>query len=322
MNEWIGLGLGLIALYFGAEALVKGGAGLALRLGLTPLVIGLTVIAYGTSSPEMVVSVQAAQAGNGAISIGNVVGSNICNIALILGLCALISPLRADLQIVRREVPIMIGVAVLAVLILADGRIARWEGAVLLAGLVAYTYVTVRQARAATAAAAAGADQAGFPEELGQGKPLGLGLSIVAVVGGLGVLVVGSHLFVQGAVTLASRWGMSEMAIGLTIVAVGTSMPELATSLLAAIKRQGDVAIGNIVGSNIFNVLGILGVAALVRPLEAPTLSWVDLGMMIAVSVALLPVVRSGGRISRGEGAVMLAVYVAYTWWLLRQSGA
>ncbi|MCU0792910.1 MAG: calcium/sodium antiporter [Opitutaceae bacterium] len=322
MNEWIGLGLGLIALYFGAEALVKGGAGLALRLGLTPLVIGLTVIAYGTSSPEMVVSVQAAQAGNGAISIGNVVGSNICNIALILGLCALISPLRADLQIVRREVPIMIGVAVLAVLILADGRIARWEGAVLLAGLVLYTYVTVRQARAATAASAAASDQAGFPEELGQGKPLGLGLSIVAVVGGLAVLVVGSHFFVQGAVTLASNWGMSEMAIGLTIVAVGTSMPELATSLLAAIKRQGDVAIGNIVGSNIFNVLGILGVAAMVSPLEAPTLSWVDLGAMVAVSVALLPVVRSGGRISRGEGAVMLAVYVAYTWWLLRQSGA
>jgi cation:H+ antiporter len=319
MNEWIGLGLGLIALYFGAEALVKGGAGLALRLGLTPLVIGLTVIAYGTSSPEMVVSVQAAQAGNGAISVGNVVGSNICNIALILGLCALISPLRADLQIIRREVPIMIGVAVLALLVLIDGHIARWEGGLLLLGLIAYTAITVRQARAATAAAA---KEAGFPDELGQGKPMGLGMSILAVVGGLAVLVVGSHLFVEGAITLASRWGMSQMAIGLTIVAVGTSLPELATSLLAAIKRQGDVAIGNIVGSNIFNVLGILGVAALVKPLDAPDLSWVDLGMMVAVSVALLPVVRSGSRISRLEGAVLLAVYVGYTVWLLRQSGA
>ena len=311
MNEWIGLGLGLIALYFGAEALVKGGAGLALRLGLTPLVIGLTVIAFGTSSPEMVVSVQAAHASNGAIAIGNVVGSNICNIALILGLCALISPLRADLQIIRREVPIMIGVAVLALLILADGHVARWEGGILLAGLIAYTLLTVKQARATTV-------EAGFPQELGQGKPLGLGLSIVGVVGGLALLVIGSHLFVEGAVTLATHWGMSQMAIGLTIVAVGTSLPELATSLLAAIKRQGDVAIGNIVGSNIFNVLGILGVAALVQPLEAPELAWADLGVMLLVSVALLPVVRSGGRISRLEGAVLLAAYLGYTFWLLR----
>lgn len=320
MNEWIGLGLGLIALYFGAESLVKGGAGLALRLGLTPLVIGLTVIAFGTSSPEMVVSVQAAHSGNGAIAIGNIVGSNISNIALIIGLCALISPLRANLQVIRREVPIMIGVAVLALLVLADGRVVRWEGAILLAGLIAYTLLTVKQARAASAEEAASG--AGFPEELGQGKPLGLGLSIVAVVGGLAVLVVGSHLFVEGAVTLATRWGMSQMAIGLTIVAVGTSLPEMATSLLAAIKRQGDVAIGNIVGSNIFNVLGILGVAALVQPLDAPELAWVDLGMMLLVSIALLPVVRSGGRISRGEGAVLLAIYGGYTFWLLRQSAA
>lgn len=316
MNEWISLGLGLIALYFGAEALVKGGAGLALRLGLTPLVIGLTVIAFGTSSPELVVSVQAAQSGNGAIAVGNIIGSNICNIALILGLCALISPLRADMQLIRREVPIMIGVAVLALLVLVDGHVARWEGAILLTALIVYTVLTVRQARAATAAAASAG--AGFSEELGQGKPLGLGLSIAAVVGGLAVLVVGSYLFVEGAVTLATRWGMSQMAIGLTIVAIGTSLPELATSLIASIKRQGDVAIGNIVGSNIFNVLGILGVAALVQPLEAPDLSWVDLGVMLLVSVALLPVVRSGGRISRGEGAGLLAVYIGYTFWLLR----
>lgn len=316
MNEWLSLGLGLIALYFGAEALVKGGAGLALRLGLTPLVVGLTVIAFGTSSPEMVVSVQATQSGNGAIAVGNVVGSNICNIALILGLCALISPLRADRQIIRREVPVMIGVAVLALLLLADGHIARWEGGLLLSGLIAYTVITVRQARAASA------EQAGLGDELGQGKPLGLGVAILCVLGGLGVLVVGSHLFVEGAVTLATRWGMSQIAIGLTIVAIGTSLPELATSLLASIKRQGDVAIGNVVGSNIFNVLGILGIAALVHPLDAPALSWIDLGAMLAVSVGLLPLVRSGGRISRAEGAGLLALYVAYTWWLLRQSAA
>lgn len=316
MNEWLSLALGLIALYFGAEALVKGGAGLALRLGLTPLVIGLTVIAFGTSSPEMVVSAQAALSGNGAIAIGNVIGSNICNIALILGACALISPLRAEVQVVRREVPIMIGATVLGLIFLIDGRVARWEGAVLLATLIGYTVVTVRQARAETASGAS----TEFADELGQGKSWGLGASAVGVIGGLAVLVLGSHLFVRGAVSLAESWGMSQVAIGLTIVAVGTSMPELATSLLAALRKQGDVAIGNVVGSNIFNVLGILGIAALITPIDAPGLAWTDLLVMIGVSLALLPVVRSGGRISRGEGAALLAVYVGYTAWLLIQA--
>ena len=316
MNDWLALGLGLVALYFGAEFLVKGGASLALRLGLTPLVIGLTVIAFGTSSPELVVSVQATLAGNGAIAVGNVVGSNICNIALILGLCALISPLRADVQIIRRDVPVMIAVAVLAVLVLADGRVARWEGGALVASLVIYTVWTLREARR-TAGAAADRE---FAESLPQDKALGLGMSALYVVGGLGVLMLGSHFFVRGAVSLAQAWGLSQAAIGLTIVAVGTSLPELATSLVAAIKRQGDVALGNVVGSNIFNVMGILGVAALVRPLEAAGLSWADLGVMLFVCVALLPVVRSGGRISRLEGAALLAVYVGYTAWLLRQS--
>ncbi len=318
MNDWIGLGIGLVALYFGAEYLVKGGASLALRLGLTPLVIGLTVIAFGTSSPEMVVSVQAALGGNGAISIGNVVGSNICNIALILGLCALISPLRADVQVIRREVPVMIGVAVVALLVLVDGRVARWEGGLLLVGLFAYTVITVRQARRG---GNAGGGDAEFAEVLPAGKSTGLGVSLISVVGGLGLLVLGSHFFVRGAVSLAQQWGMSEVAIGLTIVAVGTSLPELATSLIAAIRRQGDVAIGNVVGSNIFNVLGILGVAALIQPIEAPGLNWTDLGVMLGVSLALLPVVRSGSSVSRGEGAVLLVVYVVYTIWLLRQSG-
>lgn len=317
MNAWLGLGLGLMALYFGAEALVKGGAGLALRLGLTPLVIGLTVIAFGTSSPELVVSLQTAATGSGAIAVGNIVGSNICNIALILGLCALITPLRANVQLIRREVPIMVAVAVLALLVLLDGRVARWEGGVLFAALILYTVLTVRQARAATAAGLRGE----FAAELGQQRPAGLGVSAIYALGGLGVLVVGSHWFVTGAVTLAVSWGMSQLAIGLTIVAVGTSLPELATSLIASLKRQGDVAIGNIVGSNIFNVLGILGIAALVQPIEVPELAWVDLGVMLVVSVALLPVVRSGGRISRVEGALLLAIYIAYTVWLLRPGG-
>ncbi len=316
MNAWFGLGIGLIALYIGAEALVKGGAGLALRLGLTPLVVGLTVIAFGTSSPEMVVSVQATLSDNGPIAVGNVIGSNICNIALILGLCAMISPLKADMQIIRREVPIMMGTAVVALFVLADGHVARWEGGILVTCLLVYTWLTVRQARAVTAAAA----NVEFSQELGQRRPLGLGWSILGVLGGLAILVAGSRFFVQGAVTLAQSWGMSQMAIGLTIVAVGTSLPELATSLIAALKRQGDVAIGNIVGSNIFNVLGILGVAALVHPIHAPELAWADLAVMLFVSLALLPVVRSGGRINRWEGAGLLLVYAGYTFWLLRQT--
>jgi cation:H+ antiporter len=317
MNAWLGLILGLGALYVGAELLVRGGAGLALRLGLTPLVIGLTVMAYGTSSPEMVVSVQASRSGNGAISLGNVVGSNICNIALILGLCALVNPLRAQVQVVRREVPIMAGITLLALPMLWDGKVVRWEGALLLSGLLFYTVVTVWQARVTNAAASPG----DFADGLETEKPWGLGPSLAGVLAGLGVLVLGSQWFVGGAVSLAEDWGMSRIAIGLTIVALGTSMPELATSLVAALKRQGDVAIGNVVGSNIFNLTGILGVAALIRPVEAVELAWADLGVMVFVALALLPVVRSGGRISRTEGAFLLAVYVAYTVWLLHQNG-
>jgi len=315
MNDWLSLVIGLLALYFGAESLVKGGAGLATRLGLTPLVIGLTVIAFGTGSPEMVVSLQASLSGNGAISIGNVVGSNICNIALILGLCALISPLRADAQVIRREVPIMIGVTVVALLVLLDGEVQRWEGAVLFAGLVVYTVLTVRQARSMISVAT---EQA-FAGELGQGENLRPSLSVLAVIGGLALLVFGSHVFVKGAVSLASEWGMSQIAIGLTIVSLGTSLPELATSLLASVRRQGDVAIGNIVGSNIFNILGILGVTAMVQPIVAEDLAWIDLGIVMLVSLALLPIVRSGGRISRMEGAVLLIVYIGYTAWLLNK---
>ncbi len=317
MNPWLALILGLVILYFGAQALVKGGASLALRLGLTPLVIGLTVMAFGTSSPEMVVSVQAATTGNGAISIGNVVGSNICNIALILGLCALITPLTASAQVIRREVPIMIGVSVVTLLMLIDGHLARWEGALLLVGLVTYTVLTVKQARAETATEAAKE----FADELGT-KPAPLGVSVALVIGGLGALIAGSHFFVQGAVRLAESWGMSQVAIGLTIVAVGTSLPELATSVVAVFRKESDVAIGNVVGSNIFNVLGILGIAALVKPIDAPGLEWGDLGVMLVIAVALLPLAKSDGHVNRWEGAGLLAVYVGYTAWLLVRAGA
>jgi cation:H+ antiporter len=304
------LGLGL--LYFGAQVLIKGGAALAFRFGLSALVVGLTVIAYGTSSPELVVSLQAAFSGNSAIAVGNVIGSNICNIALILGLCSLVQPLTASAQVIRREVPIMIGVSLLLVGVIWDGVIGRIDGALLLAGLITYTWLTVRAARSAKAALA----EQEYDEDFHVGAP-GAGRSVALVVLGLAVLIGGSHLFVTGAVEIARHWGISDVVIGLTVVAVGTSLPELATSLVAALRGHSDVAIGNVVGSNIFNVLGILGLVALVHPIDAAGLSRIDLGMMIATAVALLPVARSGGRVNRVEGAILLGVYVAYTVWLV-----
>jgi cation:H+ antiporter len=271
----------------------------------------------------MVVSLQAAFAGNGAISIGNVVGSNICNIALILGLCALVSPISSSTQIIRREIPIMIGLSVVLGVFLLDATLARWEGAVLFLGVIVYTVTTVRAARKPNAGNAVVAGE--FTEEITQaGAPpaaqLSLGLAIAYTAAGLGVLVAGSHFFVSGAVSLAEGWGISQTVIGLTIVAVGTSMPELATSLVAAIRKHGDVALGNIVGSNIFNIVGILGLCALLQPIQAPGINLVDLAAMLVLAVVLLPLSKSGGKISRGEGAALLAVYVGYTWWLISQN--
>jgi cation:H+ antiporter len=315
MTSWLSLIAGLGLLYVGAQILVKGGAALALRLGLNALVVGLTVMAYGTSSPEMVVSVSASLRGNGAIAIGNVVGSNICNIALILGICALVAPLSVSAQIIRREIPIMVGVSVLLAGMLWDGVLSRFEGGLLFAGIVAYTVLTVRQARAETKGQAA----AEYRQDLPAGS-MGLGRSVLLVVAGLAVLVVASQLFVGGAVVLAKSWGVTEAVIGLTVVAVGTSMPEFATSLVAAVRGHGDVAIGNVVGSNIFNVLGILGLAAMIRPIDASGLSRVDLAMMLVVAVAMFPAARSGGVISRVEGGVLLASYAGYTTWLINQA--
>lgn len=315
MISWIYLIAGLGLLYLGAQILVKGGAALALRLGLNALVVGLTVIAYGTSSPEMVVSVSASLQDNGAIAIGNVVGSNICNIALILGVCALVSPLSASAQIIRREIPIMIGVSVLLAAMLWDEQLSRLEGGVLLAGIVVYTVLTVREARAETK----GKAEQEYGEDFPAGS-MGLGKSVLLVVAGLGVLVVASQLFVGGAVVLAKSWGVTEAVIGLTVVAVGTSMPELATSLVAAVRGHGDVAIGNVVGSNIFNVLGILGIAALINPIDTSGLSRVDLATMVVAALAMLPAARSGGVISRLEGAVLLFAYFGYTAWLVAQT--
>ncbi len=300
--------LGLVLLFFGGEGLVRGSAALALRLGLTPLVVGLTVVAFGTSAPELVVSVRAALAGQGDIAIGNVLGSNILNIGLILGLTALIYPLKVQLQILRIDVPIMIGVSLLATWMLADRVIGRPEGVLLAAGLIAYTSFTVFFARKVKPSADGEAE---FAESVP--KPRGsVWRDLLFIAAGLALLVVGSRFMVDGAVSLARGFGISEAVIGLTIVALGTSMPELVTCLVAAMKGEPDIALGNIIGSNIFNLLGILGTAALVQPMAGGGIQMRDLYVAIAFAIALLPILWSGRKLRRWEGGLLVVGYVTY----------
>lgn len=300
--------LGLVLLYFGGEGLVRGSSALALRLGLTPLVVGLTVVAFGTSAPELVVSVQAALAGQGDIAIGNVIGSNIFNIGLILGVTALIYPLKVQLQILRIDTPIMIGVSLLAAWMLADRTIGRPEGALLFVGIIAYTVFTVLYARKVKSSAEVEAE---FAESVP--APHGtVWRDLIFIAVGLALLIAGSHFLVAGAVRLARGFGISEAIIGLTIVAAGTSMPELVTSLVAAFKKQPDIALGNIIGSNIFNILGILGAAALLRPITGEGIKMMDLYVAIAFAAALLPVLWSGRKMERREGGLLLAAYGGY----------
>lgn len=304
---------GLVLLYFGAEGLVRGSSSLALRLGLSPLVVGLTVVAFGTSSPELMVSLKAALAGQPDISVGNVVGSNICNIGLILGLCALITPIATSSQIVRIDIPIMIGITVLSMALMADGNLGATEGIIFCAILVAYVIFSIYLARRQPADAL-GAE---FGEEVKISKR-GLAIDIAMVVGGLALLVFGARFLVDGAIIIARTYGWSEALIGLTIVAIGTSLPELATSLLAAIKKESDIAVGNIVGSNIFNLVGILGVTAIVHPLQAAGISGVDLAVMAGFALLLWPMAYYQQRITRPEGAMLLLGYAAYVLWLIR----
>ena len=309
-------GLGLLLL--GAQALVMGASRLAIAAGISPLVVGLTVVSYGTSSPELVISVQASLSGRPDIGLGNFVGSNIFNILLILGASALIVPLIVAQRMVRVEVPVMIGVSVILWLASIDGRLDRWEAALLVIGLIAYTVIAIRSGRKETREVkeeydALGARQRG-PAATGLVANIGL------VLAGLAMLVVGSRWLVDGAVQLARSLGLSELIIGLTIIAAGTSLPEVATSILAAIKGERDIAVGNVVGSNIFNILGVAGVAGAVSPqglpVSAPALSF-DIPVMTAVAVACLPIFFTGHSISRWEGGVFLLYYAAYTAYLI-----
>jgi cation:H+ antiporter len=298
---------GLVFLAAGAEGLVRGSSALALRLGVTPLVVGLTVVAFGTGSPELFVSVEAAYKGESGIALGNVVGSNISNVALILGLSALARPMKVRSELIRREMPLMIAVTLLLCLLLLDGTLSRVEGLGLAVGSIAYTafaYIMARRDRSAVVAEE-------FEDALTRPRRAAW-VDMAFVVAGFAALLIGARLLLGGATVMAERFGVSQIVIGLTIVAVGTSLPELATSVVASARGEADVAFGNVIGSNILNILLILGVAAMIRPIEAQGLRLLDLGVMVASAVLVLPLMWRGWVLNRWEGAVLVAGYVAY----------
>ncbi|WP_304617197.1 sodium:calcium antiporter [Paracoccus sp. (in: a-proteobacteria)] len=299
--EWILLIAGLAALFVGGEALVRGAVGIARRLAIPPLLIGLTVVGFGTSTPELLVSVDAALRGVPDIAIGNIIGSNIGNILLILGLAALIWPIRIMGDTLRRDTAVMMGAALVLLPAFWPGELGRPAGLALVAGLVGFLLLSFLRP---------GSDQ---PAE-DDAPPPRLWLSLIWVAAGLAALMLGARWLVDGATTIARDLGLSEAFIGLSIVAIGTSLPELATSLVAALRRQSEIAIGNIVGSNIFNVLGILGITAVIQPIPvADRFLTLDLPVMIAVS-ALLTVLLMRPRIGRLTGLGLLAGYAAYVW--------
>ena len=304
---------GVAGLYYGAEFLVKGGSSIARKCGISPMVIGLTLVAFATSAPELVVSVGATLKGSSDIALGNVIGSNICNIALILGLCSCIAPIAVDRKIFRFDIPVMvISAFVLSGLCFSGAVIGRVSGAILFSGIIFYTLWNIRISRRENAAAE--------EEKNESGKSAGIRSLLIAltlVAGGLALLIGGAHYFLKCAVYTAKLLKISDAVIGLTIVAVGTSLPELATSVVAAIKGENDIAVGNVVGSNIFNILAIIGVSALVNPLGNYSIDRIDLGVMLLCTAGLVPLMRSGFVISRIEGALMLLVYCAYTAYLI-----
>jgi cation:H+ antiporter len=309
---------GLVLLLWGAEWLVRGASRLAAAGGISPLVIGLTVVSFGTSAPELAVSIQAGLAGQADVTVGNVVGSNIANVLLILGLSALVAPLVVAQQLVRLDVPLMIGVSFLLLFLARDGLLSRYDGLLLFGGVVLYTAFSIYQSRKENEEV-----QTEYQRAFGAGRErsyrailINVGLLVV----GLGLLVVGARWLVDGAVAFARLLGLSELLVGLTVVAAGTSLPELATSVVASLRGERDIAVGNVVGSNIFNILLVLGLSGFVAPGGIPIASQAmqfDIPVMTAVAIACLPIFFTGYTIDRWEGALFLAYYVAYTAYLI-----
>lgn len=309
---------GIVLLISGAELLVRGASRLAVSVGITPLVVGLTVVAFGTGSPELAVGIQASFRGQADITVGNVIGSNIFNVLFILGISAIVAPLIVSQQLVRLDVPIMIVVSSAALLMALDGYIGRGDGFVLVVASVGYTWLLINISRRETAKVHAEYEQAygEMQEPTKRRWPLHVGLVVI----GLALLVLGAEWLVDGAVSIASALGVSELIIGLTIIAAGTSLPEVATSIIAGLRGERDIAVGNVVGSNLFNILVVLGITALISPaglrVAAPAINF-DMPVMLAASVLCLPIFFLNYRIGRWEGALFLSYYVFYTLYLI-----
>ena len=312
------LAVGCVLLISGAELLVRAASRLAVLFGISPLVVGLTVVAFGTGSPELAVSMQSAWTGRPDIAVGNIVGSNTLNVLLVLGLAALIAPLQVSRQLVRLDVPLMIVVSLVFYLFAADGTIGRMEGLLLFCGLVVYTVFAIRKSRREISQPS-GSDAPAMSEARSRHALIPSLGDVLLVMAGFGLLVLGAYWIVAGAVAVAHVLGVSELVIGLTIVAVGTSLPEIAATVVAGLRGERDMAVGNVVGSNLFNILAVIGLSSLVSPvgLHVPRAALrVDIPIMVAAAIACLPIFLTGHRIDRWEGGLFLGYYFAYTIYL------
>lgn len=308
---------GFVVLVFGADWLVKGASRMALSAGITPLVVGLTVVAFGTSAPELAVSITSAMGGEADLAVGNVVGSNIANVLLILGVSALVAPLVVHQQLVRLDVPIMLGASLLFYVLAVDGRLTLWDGVLLSGSVVAYVvFLVLESRREKNPLVLAEYDSLSEEDQAPHSMLSNLLWLLIGMIG----LVAGSQLLVKGAVSIATALGVSELIIGLTVLAIGTSLPELATSVVAAMKGERDIAVGNVVGSNIFNLLSVLGFTSLAAfgqvPVSADALR-IDIPVMLAVALLCLPIFRGGYEITRRNGLLFVFAYALYLAYLV-----
>jgi cation:H+ antiporter len=310
------LALGSVLLYVGGEGLVRGAGTMALRLGMSPFIIGITIVAFATSAPELAVSLQAAWAGADDVAIGNVVGSNIANIGLILGICAVLRPVKIEARILSLDLPWLIFVSLLLVAFLNDGHISRPAGMVFLLGLAVFLYWNIQVARREQEVERVRQEFEGAAPRVKESATM----DWLFILGGLVALVAGGAAFVRGGVGLATEMGVSPALIALTVIAVGTSLPELATSVVASLKGNDDIAVGNVIGSNFFNILAILGITAVLWPLDRGDITMVDLTAMLLFALVLVPLIMVRQRIGRPEGLALLAAYVAYIAWLARHA--
>ena len=327
--QYVLLVVGFVMLYYGAEWLVKGSASLAKSLGITPIVIGLTVVAFGTSAPELVVSVIASIQNKSMIAVGNVVGSTICNIALVLGLASFLMPIKADRSVVKRDIPLMLIISVYLLLLSLNSEISRIEGVTLFGGVILYTvynyYLSSKESRLVQA----GADVPVESEAEAELDDIGFVESrikqIILIVAGIACVVIGAQTLIDAAVIVMKKFGVDEKFIGLTIVAFGTSLPELATSVVAAMRKQMDISIGNLVGSNVFNILSVIGAASIIRPIPIPG-GFIESGLIIDYSVMMLvsalPLIMmwKDSTVTRKDGVILLSCYIGYLSYLVYKS--